>query len=483
MPNVNIVINGKQLTVPEGITVLEAANTNNIHIPTLCAYEGLGPKAACRVCIVKLEGDDKFKLSCATKVAEGMVVTTDSDEIFAERKATVEKMLQYHTVDCHHCLRIGSSKCDDLEPWFCETCFFCDCVRDGFCELQSLAREFRIDQLPGEIHEHDFEVDASLGSIIRNPNKCVKCRRCVDVCNNVQGIGVLGTVKTANGSTVGPKTATLQESNCVRCGRCVDSCPTGAVYMQEHKDEVVYFAHKYDTITGAQISPCVIEELEKLFKVEIGSFTMEQIVAGLKKIGIDHVYTDDYAFAAAQNQAEKLLDEKIGNGTVILTSNFAAKNFLKANYADLKDRFAFYDSIQQIFEAAVKTHFANDANMKIYTFTNGNSNGSEAQETGCVDYSVNAREMYRIFTRTGVSPAKLFPIEAECFGEMKVSAKYGKLLDHADWLLCKEPEALELAVDGKVVKAAIAHNLGQARRLLEQVKEGNYTYDVIRILA
>ncbi len=483
MTNINITINGKRLTVPEKFTVLEAAKMNDIYIPTLCAYEGLGTKAACRICIVKLEGDDKFKLSCAVKVADGMVVTTDSNEIFAERKATVEKMLQYHTVDCHHCLRIGSTKCDDLDPWFCETCFFCDCVRDGFCELQSLAREFKIDQIPGEIHEHDFDVDASLGSVIRNPNKCVKCRRCVDICNNVQRIGVLGIQKTANGSTVGVETGTLQDSACVRCGRCVDICPTGAVYMQEHKDEVVYFAHQYDTVTAAQVSPCVVEDLEKLFNVEKGSFTIGQIIAGLKKIGINHVYTDDYALAVAQKQAEKLLDDKLGNGIAILTNNFAAKNFFYANYADLKDSFVFYDSVQRVFPDTVRAEFADADNIKIYTFTNGNSNGSEAQETGCVDYSVNAREMYRIFMRTGVAPAKCFPAESESFNEIQSSEKYGKLLDRADWFLNNEPEELELTVNGKVIKAAIAHNLGQARKLLDQVKEGRCTYNVIRILA
>ena len=211
---INIILNGKEIAVAEGTTVLEAAKANGVYIPTLCAYEGMAPKAACKLCIVEIEGEKADKLACATKVKEGMVINTDSDELFAKRKATVEEMFRQHTVDCHHCLRIGSTKAKDFDPNFCKDCYFCDCVRDGFCELQAMALKFGVDELPFEIHEHDFPIDDSTGCIVRNPNKCIKCRRCTEVCQ-AQGVGILGMVKTENGQTVGAKNS-LMADGCIR---------------------------------------------------------------------------------------------------------------------------------------------------------------------------------------------------------------------------------------------------------------------------
>ncbi len=217
MANVKIKINGKSVTVPEGTTILEAARKKDIYIPTLCAYEGLKPKAACRLCMVNVKGEDKERLACAVRVTDGMVITTDSDELFKKRKAIVEEMFRQHTVDCHHCMRIGSTLAKDFDPKFCKDCYFCDCVKDGFCELQQKALEFGVDVLPFEPHEHDFGVDASTGSVIRNMDKCIKCRRCLDICK-AQGVGILGIIKTENGQTVGAKNG-LKADGCIRCGR------------------------------------------------------------------------------------------------------------------------------------------------------------------------------------------------------------------------------------------------------------------------
>ena len=230
MANVNLTINGKAVSVPAGTTILEAAKAAEVRIPTLCAYEGMGPHAACKLCVVQVEGDKKEKLACAVKVAEGMNVTTDSPELFDLRKATLTEMFRQHKVDCHHCARTGGTRIEDLDPWFCQNCFYCDCERDGFCELQALAREFGISQLPFEPQQNDFPVDESTGVMVRDCNKCVKCRRCVDVCK-AQGMGILGMLKTEKGTTVGAKNG-LMADGCLRCGRCVDACPTGALFAQ-----------------------------------------------------------------------------------------------------------------------------------------------------------------------------------------------------------------------------------------------------------
>lgn len=471
---INIILNGNKIAVEEGITVLDAAKANGVYIPTLCAYEGMKPKAACKLCIVKIEGEAKEKLACATKVSEGMVITTDDDELFAMRKATVQEMFRQHTVDCHHCLRIGSTKQKDFDPDFCKDCYFCDCVRDGFCELQEKALEFGIDELPFEIHEHDFEIDASTGSIIRNPNKCIKCRRCVDVCK-AQGVGILGLINTENGQTVGAKN-NLVADGCVRCGRCVNVCPTGALFMKEHKDEAIYFAHQYGTETAAMVCSCVVRPLEELFGAPKGSFTYEQVIDGLHKIGIDHVYNPSFAKHKARWQAAEKLDKMLGKKCVIMAEDFAAKNFLEKNYPELKKQFLFYDSMQKAFGDYMHENYPD---TKLYHFTRRNSYGAEALETGDVDYYINVRELYRIFLRTGVNPASRRGMELEEICEYTRCERYDALLSAGGWRLDGGVEELSFEENGKTYKAAICHNLSAVKKAVEKMDK----YDVIKVIA
>ena len=470
---ISIILNGKEIAVEESVTVLEAAKANGVYIPTLCAYEGMKPKAACRLCIVKIEGEEKEKLACATKVKEGMVITTDSDELFAKRKETVQEMFRPHTVDCHHCLRIGSTKAKDFDPSFCKDCYFCDCVRDGFCELQQMALQFGIDELPFEIREHDFPIDDSTGSIVRNPNKCIKCRRCTDVCK-AQGVGILGLVKTENGQTVGAKNSLLADG-CVRCGRCVSVCPTGALFMKEHKDEEIYFAHQYGTETAALVCACVLRELEELFKAPKGSFTLEQVVDGLKKIGIDKVYDPAAAMHIAGMRASEKLDEMLGKGCVIITRDYAAKNFLTKNFPELKDSFLFYDSPQQIFSEIMKKE--NPA-AKLYSVYSCNSFGAEAYETGNADYFINTRELYRIFLRTGVNPALRKGVSPDKLCDYERCERYNELFHSGGWSLYGEAEEITVTEGGKEYKALVCHNLGQVKKAIESMGK----YDIIKVV-
>lgn len=226
MEKVHITINDKQLTVSSEQTILQAARENGIEIPTLCNLKKIDPRANCRICLVEV---DKFRVpqpACATKVSEGMVIKTNTEKLRKLRKNTLELILADHAVDCHHCLRIGSSKCDDLDKNFCEMCFFCDCVKDGFCELQALAREYKVDVLPYEINADKYVEDTSTGSVIRNANKCIKCRKCLDVCTKVQTVGALAVVGRGSEVKVEPAFGKkLIDSPCIQCGRCVEVCP------------------------------------------------------------------------------------------------------------------------------------------------------------------------------------------------------------------------------------------------------------------
>lgn len=468
---VKIKLNGAEINAVEGMTILDAAKANGVYIPTLCAYEGLKPKAACRLCAVVADGEER--LACATKIKDGMEIITDSDELFNKRKAIVTEMFRQHKVDCHHCMRIGSTKAKDFDPSFCRDCYFCDCVRDGFCELQAKALEFKIDELPFEIHEHDFELDDSTGSIVRDPNKCIKCRRCTDICK-AQGVGILGMVKTEKGQYVGSKSNMLADG-CVRCGRCVTVCPTGALYMKEHKDEEIYFAHKYETKTAALLCACVIPELTKLFGAEKGSISLEQLVDGLKKIGIDEVYDPAAVMHIAGHRASDALDKMLGKGTVIITRDYAAKSFLTKYYPELKDSFLFYDSPQQIFSEIMREKCPD---AKLYSINNCNSFGAEAYETGNADYFINPRELFRIFLRTGVNPVMRKGMEPDKLCDYERCDRYSELFHAGGWRPDGEAEELCFTENGREIRALICHNLGQFKKMADKL-DG---YDVVKLV-
>lgn len=461
MANVNLTINGIAVSVPQGTTILDAARSVGVRIPTLCAYEGMGPHASCKLCIVNVAGEEKEKLACAVKVAEGMEITTESEALFEKRKATLMDMFRQHTVDCHHCARVGGSKIEDLDPWFCENCFYCDCQRDGFCELQALSREFGLSALPFEIHQNDFQPDFSTGTILRDPNKCVKCRRCVDVCKNTQGVGVLGMVKTENGQTVGVATAaTLAESACIRCGRCVDVCPTGAVFLKEHKDELPYFTHARNVKTAALVDESVLPELSKLWGGEV---TLEQLSGALRKIGVDAVYDAEEVRTVIAAETAAKLQKRRKKAPAIVAADPAAKRFLEQFCADRKADFLFPETAQVRFAALVKGQFD-----KIYRISGRNSLADEVQETGCADYFYNAREIFRILKRTGANPLRAVPAALDTLGVAAEKTDYDAVLGSVQWQVGGKPETVSLSVNGKDVSAVVCRNPAQVKQALEQ---------------
>nr|WP_320026038.1 [Fe-Fe] hydrogenase large subunit C-terminal domain-containing protein [uncultured Acetobacterium sp.] len=488
METINININGNDFSVDVESTILEAATANGIAIPTLCAIKGIDSRASCRMCVVEVSGARVFQPACATKVSKGMEVKTDTHKIRESRKTTLELLLSRHTVDCHHCMRIGNSKCDDLDPDFCQMCFFCDCVRDGFCELQALAREYQVDVLPYPHEDIEQKIDESTGSIIRNPNKCIKCRRCVDVCNEIQTVHNLSIINRGSSTKIVPEMdENMKDSPCVQCGRCVDVCPTGSIFIKEHKDEVVYYAHKYGTDTAAFISSNVLKKLAELFRMDTPVMDAGLVVAGLRKIGVDYVYTDEVVNLLSAKDGERALLKALETAkeTVIITDSYAAERFVKQNFEKLAPKLITYDSPQRIFAKNMKQIFAGNQNpdFRLISITEGGENAAEAYENKSVDFIVAARELYRIFLRTGVDPKQrnpLVPDRIEVSGDVQPAMAF---FAPVEWSMEKEINQTEIVLNGNSLKTAIATNLGQAGVLLEQVQKGNSSYKVIRINA
>lgn len=409
MTTVNLVIDDKPVAADRNATILDAARDNGIRIPTLCMVKGLEPKANCRLCVVEVERMRTFAPACATKVVEGMVIRTDSPRIRASRKTTLELLLSRHAVDCHHCLRIGNSRAADLDPVFCEMCFFCDCVRDGFCELQALAREYAVDALPYTLEPPERPIDASTGSVTRNPNKCVNCRRCVDTCSNVQTVGALGIVNRGAATIIAPAADCLKNSACVQCGRCIDVCPTGAIYVRERIDEVIFQAHRYDSTTVAQVSADIVPRLAELSKMRPEEVDLRAVAAGLRKIGINYVMAEGYAQAQAlQATQQRIAAAQCPGKPVLVAATHAAEKFVRNTYPDLAPQLLRSESAQCRFGELVRGDWAErhkQGRPELYTvsITQTQNNVGEAADIGCVDYVINANELYRMFMRTGVN--------------------------------------------------------------------------------
>jgi len=258
--------------------------------------------------------------------------------------------------------------------------------------------------------------------------------------------------------------------------------------MQERKDELVYAAHHYGVTTMAQLSPNILPELESLFKMPEGSLKLERVAAGLKKIGFDYVVSDEEARALAAAEAAVPLKAGLNaaDGPVILTNSFAAKNFIARYFPELKAKTVVYPSEQCIFGQYGKGAFASSkklepARLRTAVVNNDNENGAEARETGCVDFSLNARELYRIFMRTGCNMKTLHDVELDALGAGADTPS--ALFDRVEWNLEKKPEVRTVELDGKSITAAIAHNLGQARALLEEMHTGKLSCQIIRIVA
>jgi len=497
MSKISLTIDDINISAPRGSTILEAASLAGIRIPTLCHLKGQNAKANCRICVVHVKGMATLQPACATKAAEGMTVLTNTDAIRESRKMSLELILSSHSWDCHHCLRIGNYGIEELDKELCSFCFFCDCVKDGDCELQALAEEYDIRQLFFGWCGEPLPLDDSTGSVVRNPNKCVKCRRCIEVCTNEQTVYALGVEHRGSRLQVVPALGkSLVDSPCVKCGKCIDVCPTGAIYAKEQIDEMLYTVRlENEKRTVAQISPGIRGELARLLDMDERDLDLKRLISGLRKIGVETVVSEEYAAGAADAEAAEKLGKTLREkaGTVILSNSAPAIELINKEFPAMEKSLVTYPSAEQKFGQLAKGEWAKRAgvraeNICAVTLSANVTYKAEALQpemrTGgvpSVDFVLTPQEIARMLNKTAVNLRKLPQGKYDLFGEARIpsSEACGALLASPDGT--EGLTELELHMDGKALKAAVVRGLGGVRRVMEEIQSGASPYQVVRI--
>ena len=495
---VTLTIDGIEVKAPAGSTVLEAAKLAGIHIPTLCYLKGINEIGACRICVVDV-GARSLQAACMYPVSEGLKVVTNSPEIRESRKVTLELILSNHEKKC------------------------LSCVRSGNCELQKLARDLNIQEIRFEGEEPDYPVDDLSPSIVRDNNKCVLCRRCVSVCRDVQTVSVIDAVDRGYRTTVAsPFNMSLKDTPCVNCGQCITVCPVGALREKSSVERVWEALANKDLYVIAQTAPAVRAALGEEFGLPIGTPVTGKMVSALKKLKFDKVFdTDTAADLTIMEEGTELVNRIKNGGKLPLITSCSPGwiKFCEHNFPDLLDNLSTCKSPQNMFGAMLKSYYAEKMGIdpsKIFvvsvmpcTAKKFEARRPELAATGYpdVDEVITTRELAEMIREAGIDFLNLKnesfddPM-GEASGAGVIFGATGGVMEAAlrsvPYLLTgKDPDQIdikavrgedgiktaEVEVAGIRIKAAVAHGLGNARKLLEKVRSGEETYHFIEIMA
>lgn len=497
-----IKINNKDVLVEEGMTILEAAKKVNINIPTLCHLDlhGLGllnQEANCRVCMVENEWG-QLVASCNTIVKEGMEIRTDTLRVLNTRKTMVELLLSNHPKDC------------------------LVCNKSGECELQDLAELSNINRIRFEGEVIKFPIDDSSMSIVRDPNKCILCKRCETVCSTVQTVGTLTHIGRGFSTVIGTQyNDPMHKTNCTFCGQCIAVCPTGALSEVNNVDKV-YDALRSDKVVVVQTAPAVRVALGESFGMEPGTIVTGKMVAALKRLGFDYVFDTDFAadLTSIEEAAELVYRLENGGRLPILTSCCPSwVKFFEHNYGDMLDIPSTCKSPHEMFGSIVKTYFAEKNNIKTEDIVVvsvmpcvAKKYESARPELGGEGYSdvdlvITTRELATMIKDLSISFKDLEDEEfdnplGESTGAGAIFGASGGVLESAlrtaNYMLTGEDlvqlefselrglkgmKEAELEIAGTKLKVAVASGLGNARALLDRIRKGEEHFDVIEIMA
>ena len=504
MSLVNLTINGKVVSVPSDTKILEAAKQVNIKIPSLChlRIDDINFDnncASCRVCMVS--AGKKLVPACGTLVKEGMVVNTNSPEALKYRKDIVELLLSDHPKDC------------------------LSCVKSGNCELQDIAAELGIRKVRfSDGEQSSAPIDTSTKSIIKDHSKCILCRRCETMCNEVQTVGVLSGINRGFGTQVSTFFGDdLIDTNCTFCGQCISVCPTGAFVEKDNTREAWAALGQKEKPVMIQTAPAVRVGLGEEFGLDPGSISTGKMVAALKALGFDYVFDTNFAAdLTIMEEANEFVNRFVkGEKLPILTSCCPAWiNFMEYEYPDLLPYLSTCKSPQSMFSPIARHYFAEKVLNKKYDEVIVMSimpcvakkfevSREELGEDGYLDtdISLTTRELARMIKEAGIDLANIDEAEfdsplgystgaADIFGatggvlEAALRTAYHDITKEEapslDFKVVRGMDGIKeasLEIDGHTVNVAAASSLGNARKLMDELREGNSKYHVIEIMA
>ena len=500
MEMVNVIIDGVSVQVEKGSTILQAAQKAGINIPTLCYLKDVNQIGACRVCLVEVKGAKALQPSCVYPVTEGLEVMTNTAKVREARKGVVELLLSNHPADC------------------------LNCVRSGNCELQNLAQQMGIRKNRFEGEQSTFPIDERSVAIVRDPNKCVYCRRCEAVCSKVQGVSILGGIGRGFNSTVGPAFGhALDDINCTLCGQCINVCPVGALTEKDDTQKVWNALADDSKHVVVQFSPAVRIAISEEFGLPMGTISTGKLVAALRRMGFNKVFDTNWsADLTIMEEGNELLHRLQNGGTLPMITSCSPGwvKFCENHFPGELDHLSSAKSPQQMFGAMVKTYYPqtdglNAADIysvsimpctaKKFEAARPEMNSSGYQD---VDAVITVREIARMIKQAGIDFANLPDEECDAprglgTGAATIFGNTGGVMEAAlrtvyELVVGKELPKLELEevrgtmgeikeatidLNGTPVKVAVVNTLARAKEIMKQVQAGTADYTFIEIMA
>ncbi len=499
MDMIKVKINNVEYSVPAGITVLEAAKYAGIEIPTLCYLKDINEIGACRLCLVEVKGARGLVTSCVYPVNDGMEIFTNTERVREARKMNIQLVLSSHRKDC------------------------LSCIRSTTCELQRLANEFGVDEHYFNSDEKKADIDDSSPSIIRDNSKCILCRRCVAVCNKVQSIGAIGAQNRGYDTSVGSQfELPLADTTCINCGQCIVACPVGALYEKDDTARINAAIADPTKHVAICCAPSVRAQIGECFGLEPGTDAEGKMVAALKRLGFDGVYDMNFtADLTIMEEANEFIERLQNGGKLPLITSCSPGwiKFCEHYFPDMTENLSTCKSPQQMFGAVYKTYFAEKMGIdpKDIVFVSAipctakkfevTRDDQDADGIPGVDIAVTTRELGRMINAAGIDFKNLAdekfdtPIDigsgaGVIFGAtggvmeaaLRTAAEVvlGKPIEKLDFDEVRGTEGIKFAtykLGDLELNVAVASGTGNARKLLNGVKDGTYNVQFIEIMA
>ncbi|MFC1782072.1 NADH-dependent [FeFe] hydrogenase, group A6 [Planctomycetota bacterium] len=491
-------VDGRELEAEKDDTILTALKRGGIHIPTLCYLPDMSPTGACRLCVVELEGSANLVPSCSFPISAGIKIRTRTPKVFEARKTIVELLLSNHPDDCLYCS--GNGKCD----------------------LQKLAQDLGIRRRFYYRQKEALKKDVSSPAIIRDPNKCILCGKCVRICEEVQGVSAIDFIGRGSRAFIGTAfNDGLNISMCVNCGQCILVCPTGALSERSYLDEVIEALANPEKMAVVQHAPSISVTLAEEFGEMAGIDVDGKMVAALRRLGFDRVFDTSFTADLTIMEEASELAHRIKTGGVLpmLTSCSPGWiKFIEQFYPDFIPNVSSCKSPQQMLGALIKSFFAHQVSVNPANIVSISIMPCTAKKFECsrpemapnhlpdVDYVLTTHELGQLFHMFGIDLMSMKPETADTpFGERSTAGKIfgasGGVMEAAvrtaHYLLTgkelpelkieplrglKEAKELHVEIAGLKLGAAVVSGLGNARKLLDQLRAGRDDLHFIEVM-